>query len=145
MNGPAAQPTQCLMEEGDITITMHAIPHSGSRNEGTGPRLNMIWRIRSKLRQPHFYHGGMTDHPDRNGRREYQPHMKIKGYNGEWMEFEQDEEPYFEGEVGNDPFERSKYALSHIWHEWPGMCVVHDSSHPPSKPSAGFLSVLPVC
>jgi hypothetical protein len=105
----------------------------------------MIWRIRSKLRQPHFYHDGMTDHPDRNGRRDYQRHMKIKGYNGEWMEFEQDEEPYFEGEVGNDPFERSKYALSHIWHEWPGMCVVHDSSHPPSKPSAGFLSVLPVC
>lgn len=25
------------------------------------------------------------------------------------------------GEAGNDPFERSKYALSHIWHEWDGM------------------------
>ena len=24
------QPTQCLMEEGDVTITMHAIPHSGT-------------------------------------------------------------------------------------------------------------------
>ena len=40
---------------------------------------------------------------------------------GEWMEFEQDEPEYFPGEVGNDPHVRSKYALSHIWHEWDGM------------------------
>ena len=33
------------------------------------------------------------------------------------MEFEQDEPPYFPGEEGNDPFERSKFALAHIWHE----------------------------
>jgi len=37
------------------------------------------------------------------------------------MEFEQDEPEYFPGEVGNDPHVRSKYALSHIWHEWDGM------------------------
>ena len=37
------------------------------------------------------------------------------------MDFNQDEEPYYPGEVGNNPFERSKYALSHIWREWPGM------------------------
>jgi hypothetical protein len=119
------QPTQCVMEEGDVAITMHAIPHSGSRNEGTEPRLNMIWRIRSKLRQPNFYHDGMTDHPDRNGNASVQPHMNIKGYNGEWMEFEQEEEePFYPGEVGNDPFDRSKYALSHIWQEWPGMAGI---------------------
>ena len=46
------QPTQCLMEEGDVCLTMHAIPHSGTRNEGTEPRTNMIWRIRAKSRQP---------------------------------------------------------------------------------------------
>merc|ERR1712232_1082573 len=33
-------------------------------------------------------------------------------------------EPYYPGEVGNDPFARSKYALSHIWHEWPGMTEI---------------------
>ena len=49
------------------------------------------WRIRSKLRQPNFYHDGMTDHPDRNGRPDVQPHMQIKGFNGEWMEFDQNE------------------------------------------------------
>ena len=46
------QPTMCLMEEGDVCLTMHAIPHSGTRNEGTEPRANMIWRIRAKSRQP---------------------------------------------------------------------------------------------
>jgi hypothetical protein len=36
------------MEEGDVAITMHAIPHSGTRNDGTEARLNMIWRIRAR-------------------------------------------------------------------------------------------------
>jgi hypothetical protein len=80
------QPTQCLMEEGDVTITLHAIPHSGSRNEGPEPRSNMIWRIRHKKRQPNKVHIGGTDHPDRLG---------INLVNGEWMEFDQDEPPYF--------------------------------------------------
>ena len=53
-----------------MTITMHAIPHSGTRNEGTEPRANMIWRIRSKLRQPNFIADGATDHPDRWSRAE---------------------------------------------------------------------------
>ena len=30
------------------------------------------------------------------------------------MGFAQDEAPYCPGETGNNPFERSKYALSHI-------------------------------
>ena len=68
----------------------------------------MIWRIRAKSRQPNFVHDGATDHPDRLG---------PNGINGEWIEFEQDEPPYFPGEETNDPFERSKFALSHIWHE----------------------------
>ena len=50
-----------------MTITMHAIPHSGTRNEGTEPRANMIWRIRAKQRQPNFVHNGATDHADRLG------------------------------------------------------------------------------
>ena len=68
----------------------------------------MIWRIRAKSRQPNFVHDGATDHPDRLG---------PNGINGEWIEFEQNEPPYFPGEETNDPFERSKFALSHIWHE----------------------------
>ncbi len=73
-------------------------------------RAQMIWRIRAKKRQPHFVHDGMTDHPDRFGRGD----PNTKGHNGEWISFNQDEEPYYPGEVGNNPFQRSKYALSHI-------------------------------
>jgi len=45
----------------------------------------------------------MTDHPDRNGRGD----PNAKGFNGEWMTFNQDEPPNYPGEVGNDPFGRS--------------------------------------
>ena len=124
------QPTQCCMEEGDVTITMHAIPHAGTRNDGPEPRLNMIWRIRAKSRQPHFIHNGMTDHPDRagtrfvNGEIANEGNPNGRGFNGEWMSFDQAEPPFFPGEVGNNPFERSKYALTHIWQEWPGMADI---------------------
>ena len=61
------QGTQCLVDEGDVILTMHSIPHSGSRHEWGTPRMNMIWRIRAKKRQPNFVHNGGTDHPDRLG------------------------------------------------------------------------------
>eukprot|EP01052_Picozoa_sp_SAG31_P005232 SAG31_NODE_227_length_19818_cov_6.503271_9_plen_96_part_00 len=51
--------------------------------------MNMIWRIRAKKRQPKFVHNGATDHPDRGSH----------PLNGEWLHFEQDESPYFPGEV----------------------------------------------
>ena len=54
------QGTQCLVDDGDVILTMHSIPHSGSRNEWDTPRMNMIWRIRSKKRQPNFVHNGGT-------------------------------------------------------------------------------------
>lgn len=137
------RPTQCLMEEGDCVVTMHAIPHSGTRNEGTEPRANMIWRIRSKRRQPHFVADGATDHPDRWSRAE----PNSDNVNGGCIEYDQNDGGFFPGEQGNDPFARSKYALSHICalaltslvsflhnylffygaarscagHEWPGM------------------------
>jgi hypothetical protein len=123
------RPTQCLMEEGDVTITMHAIPHSGTRNEGEEPRMNVIWRIRGKMRQPNFVCDGATDHPDRWSRAD--PRAPINGdYNMEL--FEQDEPPYYPGEQGNDPFERSKFALSHIW---------HGESAVPPPPLLPFVSV----
>ena len=80
----------------------------------------MIWRIRAKSRQPNYVHSGQTDHPDRMG---WDPETGT-ATNGAWLEWEQDEPPYFPGEVSNDPFARSKYALTHIWHEWPGMADV---------------------
>ena len=93
------RPTQVLMDKGDACITLYHIPHSGTRNEhGTEPRKNMIFRIRNKNRQPSVMVNGISDHPDR-------------GQRGEWLEFEE----------GNDPWERSKYAMCNMWDEWQGM------------------------
>ena len=92
------RPTQILMEPGDACITVYQIPHSGTRNEGTEPRESVIFRLRNKKRQPGVLVNGITDHPDR-------------GQRGEWLTFE----------PGNDPWERSKYAMCNMWHEWDGM------------------------
>jgi len=93
------RPTQVLMDKGDACITLYHIPHSGTRNEhGTESRKNMIFRIRNKKRQPNVMVNGISDHPDR-------------GQRGEWLEFES----------GNNPWERSKYAMCNMWDEWEGM------------------------
>ena len=93
------RPTQILMEPGDACITSYHIPHSGTRNEnGTESRKNIIFRIRNKKRQPNKVVSGITDHPDR-------------GQMGEWLDYES----------GNDPWQRSKYAMCNMWHEWDGM------------------------
>ena len=93
------RPTQILMEPGDACITSYHIPHSATRNElGTETRKSIIFRIRNKSRQPNKMVTGSSDHPDR-------------GWNGEWLEYE----------AGNNPWERSKYAMCNMWHEWEGM------------------------
>ena len=93
------RPTQILMAPGDACITLYQIPHSGTRNEhGTESRKSIIFRIRNKKRQPDKLVNGVTDHPDR-------------GQMGEWLEYEE----------GNNPWERSKYAMCNMWHEWDGM------------------------
>ena len=93
------RPTQILMAAGDACITMYQVPHSGTRNEhGTKSRKSIIFRIRAKKRQPGKLVNGVSDHPDR-------------GQMGEWLEYEE----------GNDPWERSKYAMCNMWHEWDGM------------------------
>ena len=93
------RPTQALMEPGDACITLFNMPHSGTRNEhGTESRKNIIFRIRNKSRQPNHMVNGVSDHPDR-------------GQRGEWLEYEE----------GNNPWERSKYAICNMWHEWEGM------------------------
>jgi len=95
-----ARPTQILMEPGDACLTMYHIPHTASRNErGVDARRNVIFRLRNKKRQPDKVVNGATDHPDR-------------GFlEGEWLDFEE----------GNNPWERSKKAMCHMWDEWEGM------------------------
>ncbi len=96
---PWPRPTPIKMEPGDAAITIFQMPHTGTRNEfGTESRKNMIFRIRNKRRQPDKVVTGVSDHPDR-------------GMMGEWLEFE----------PGNNPWERSKQALTNMWDEWDGM------------------------
>ena len=96
---PWPRPTQILMEPGDACITVYQVPHSATRNEIGGEiRKSIIFRIRSKSRQPDKMVNGITDHADR-------------GQRGEWLEYEE----------GNNPWERSKYAMCNMWHEWVGM------------------------
>jgi hypothetical protein len=100
------------MEPGDAAITIFQMPHTGTRNEfGTESRKNMIFRIRNKHRQPDKVVTGVSDHPDR-------------GMFGEWLEYEQD----------NDPWQRSKHALTHMWEEWGGMREIVAAEQPTLAP-----------
>lgn len=109
---PWPRPTQIMMEPGDAAITIFQMPHTGTRNEfGTESRKNMIFRIRNKQRQPNIAVTGVSDHPDR-------------GQKGEWLEYE----------AGNNPWERSKFALTHMWHEWEGMRDIVDEETPNLAP-----------
>ena len=93
------RPTPIRMAPGDAAITIFQMPHTGTRNQfGTESRKNMIYRIRNKSRQPNHVVTGVSDHPDR-------------GHWGEWLDYEE----------GNDPWERSKVALTNMWNEWEGM------------------------
>ena len=96
---PWPKPTPINMGPGDAAITIFQMPHTGTRNQfGTESRKNMIYRIRNKSRQPNHTVTGVSDHPDR-------------GHWGEWLDYEE----------GNDPWERSKKALTQMWDEWEGM------------------------
>ncbi len=109
---PWPRPTQILMEPGDAAITIFQMPHTGTRNEfGTESRKNMIFRIRNKKRQPDKVVTGVSDHPDR-------------GMMGEWLDYEN----------GNEPFVRSKHALTHMWEEWDGMQDIVAAETPKLEP-----------
>lgn len=96
------KPTQILMEPGDACVTVYQMPHTATRNElGVESRKTVIFRLRNKSRQPNVMVNGISDHPDR-------------GQRGEWLEFES----------GNNPWERSKYAMCNMWHEWEGMSQI---------------------
>ncbi len=93
------RPTQILMKPGDAAIAMYHIPHSGSRNEnGKSARKSPIFALVNKKRQPGKVMVGNSDHPDR-------------AWDGSFLEFEE----------GNNPYERSKFALCNMYHEWDGM------------------------
>jgi len=109
---PWPRPTQILMEPGDAAITIFQMPHTGTRNQfGTESRKNMIFRIRNKARQPEKVVTGVSDHPDR-------------GMLGEWLDFEE----------GNDPWQRSKLALTNMWDEWEGMHDIVAEESPKLEP-----------
>ncbi len=92
------QPTPILLDEGDAVITLHAIPHCGTRNElGAEPRMNVYFRLRR-----HRLGGarvvGDSDHPDR-------------GWNGEFLDYPD----------GYDPWQVAIDKLCDHWSEWDGM------------------------
>mgnify|MGYP006160428797 CR=1 FL=1 len=93
------RPTPVFMKPGDATIAMYHIPHSGSRNEnGKSARKSPIFALVNKKRQPNKVMVGNSDHPDR-------------AWDGSFLDFEE----------GNDAYERSKFALCNMYHEWDGM------------------------
>lgn len=93
------EPTPVFMTPGDATIAMYHIPHGGSRNEnGLSARKSPIFALVNKKRQPNKVLVGNSDHPDR-------------AWDGSFLEFEE----------GNNPWERSKFALCNMYHEWDGM------------------------
>ena len=96
------EPTPVFMTPGDATIAMYHIPHGGSRNEnGHSARKSPIFALVIKKRQPNKVMVGNSDHPDR-------------AWDGSFLNFEE----------GNNPWERSKFALCNMYHEWDGMQAI---------------------
>jgi hypothetical protein len=95
--------TPVLMEEGDVVIALHSLPHTATPNLSGDPRVNVYFRIR-RLREDNPYEGdervgwGLSDHPDR-------------ALNGDFLDY-----------PGHyDPFEYSIEKLCDHWSEWQGM------------------------
>tara|TARA_Y100001934_G_C12201937_1_gene701656 strand:- start:627 stop:1025 length:399 start_codon:yes stop_codon:yes gene_type:complete len=93
------RPTPVYMRPGDATIAMYHIPHSGSRNEnGNSSRKSPIFALVNKKRHPNHKVEGHSDHPDRY-------------WDGGFYDFPD----------GNAQYERSKFAMLNMYHEWDGM------------------------
>ena len=91
-------PTPVLLEEGDAVVTLHAIPHCGTRNElGHEPRMNVYFRLR-RHRPGGATVLGDSDHPDR-------------AWNGEFLDYPD----------GYSPWEVAVDKLCDHWSEWDGM------------------------
>ena len=91
------------MEEGDVVIALHSLPHTASPNFSDEPRMNVYFRIR-RYRPENPYEGyarigwGVSDHPDR-------------ALNGDFLEYPTD----------YDPFQTSVDNLCDHWSEWDGI------------------------
>lgn len=94
------KPTPILLDEGDAVLALHAIPHSGTRNAGADPRMNVYFRLR-RDRPGGAVVAGDSDHPDR-------------GWNGEFLSYP----------PGYDPWKVAVDALCDHWREWDGMAEV---------------------
>ncbi len=93
------RPTPVYMEPGDATIAMYHIPHGGTRNEnGKSARKSPIFALVNKKRTPHHTVVGNSDHPDRL-------------WDGGFIDYPD----------GNAQYDRSKFALLNMYHEWDGM------------------------
>ena len=93
------RPTPVYMEPGDATIAMYHIPHGGTRNEnGKSARKSPIFALVNKKRAPHHTIVGNSDHPDRL-------------WDGGFIDYPD----------GNAQYDRSKFALLNMYHEWDGM------------------------
>lgn len=95
------QPTPVLLDEGDAVLTVHAIPHCGTRNyEGAEPRMNVYFRLRRE-RPGGARVLGDSDHPDR-------------GWKGNFLDYPE----------GYDPWQVAIDALCDHWSEWDGMADI---------------------
>ena len=93
------RPTPVYMKPGDATIAMYHIPHSGARNEnGRSARKSPIFALVNKKRHPNHRVDGHSDHPDRH-------------WDGGFYDFPD----------GKAQYERSKFAMLNMYHEWEGM------------------------
>lgn len=96
------RPTPAYMQPGDATIAMYHIPHSGARNEnGKSARKSPIYALVNKKRHPNHRVEGHSDHPDRR-------------WDGGFYEFPD----------GKAQYQRSKFALLNMYHEWDGMTQI---------------------
>jgi len=93
------EPTTVNLKKGDMCIINYLLPHTRTNNiNGIEDRINVFFRLRNKNRQPNIILNGVSDSPDR-------------GFCGTWINYED----------GNDPWEKSKYAMCNIWEEFEGI------------------------
>ncbi len=111
------RPTPAFMKPGDATIAMYHIPHGGSRNEnGKSARKSPIFCLVNKKRHPGRVLAGNSDHPER-------------AWDGSFLEFE----------AGDDAYQRAKFALCNMYHEWDGMQeIVAEERAKEGKPNEVF-------
>ena len=93
------EPTTVNLKKGDMCIINYLLPHTRTNNiNGIEDRINVFFRLRNKKRQPNIILNGVSDSPDR-------------GFCGTWINYEE----------GNNPWEKSKYAMCNIWEEFEGI------------------------